>query len=171
MNALHKSSCNSLEQIEVILSAIHHQQIENSKEYYINYDIGRHVRHIIDHFISFKNGLANGVIDYNQRSRNSIIETNLFSSREIIQNLIEWLGGLEDSNQSLSIYSEIDCNQEINNKFTSNKDRELLYLINHTIHHAAYIKLLLQQSGFTLPDYIGIAPCTSTYLREENLVY
>ena len=170
MNALHKSSCASLDQIQIILKAIHQKQIESSKEYYINAGIGRHVRHIIDHYIALKKGLESGEADYNQRSRNSVLETNLDSANKKIQQLIDWVNHLDESNSQLIVYSEIDCDDSINQKFSSNKDRELLYLINHTIHHAAYIKLLLQQFPIKLPDYIGIAPSTATHLREEFLV-
>ncbi len=171
MNALHKSSCSSLEQILAILTAVHQKQIDHSQEIYISAGVGRHIRHIIDHYSALKNGLDSGVVDYNQRTRNSVIETNLFSAKEKIQKISDWLNNQEDCNKDVIVNSEIDCEQSINQKFSSNKDRELLYLINHTIHHAAYIKLQLQKFEVYLPEQIGVAPCTASHLRQETLVY
>ena len=47
----------------------------------------------------------------------------------------------------------------------SNYARELLYLINHAIHHVAIIKLILEHNGVSVPSYIGLAPGTASYLR------
>lgn len=68
----------------------------------------------------------------------------------------------------LLITSEIDCLTTLTQKFRSNVAREALYLINHTIHHAAYIRLLLKGCGIELASHIGIAPCTATFQRESQ---
>lgn len=66
------------------------------------------------------------------------------------------------------ITSEIDCLTTLTEKFRSNVAREALYLINHTIHHATYIRLLLKGCGVELASHIGIAPCTATFQRESQ---
>ena len=50
-------------------------------------------------------------------------------------------------------------------KMTSNIGRELLYLINHSIHHMAYATLLARTHGIELPAGIGLAPGTASYER------
>jgi hypothetical protein len=86
-----------------------------------------------------------------------------------LKQLLSWLSSLGDENQQLIVLSEIDCDESISEKFYSNREREMLYLINHTIHHAAYIKLVAEKYGVKLPDEIGIAPCTASFFREERV--
>jgi len=68
---------------------------------------------------------------------------------------------------ALRVRSEICCDQEISLEFESNLARELLYLINHTIHHAAYMKLIAEKNGVDIEDTVGLAPSTSTFLRNS----
>ncbi len=169
MKALHKSNCSSLKQMQIILKAVHQKQIESQQEIYKSVGIGKHLRHIVDHYLALISGLDSGLVNYNHRNRDSEIEGNLFLASEKIADVILWLSNLEEENKSLDVFSEIDCDEFINQKFESNRDRELLYLINHTIHHAAFAKLMLKNLDVELPDKIGIAPCTASHIREEQL--
>ena len=71
-------------------------------------------------------------------------------------------------NQDIQVYSEIDCLQTQNMTFKSSVAREFLYLINHTIHHAAHISLIASQHNVEIPLNTGMAPCTMTFLRSQN---
>ncbi len=137
-------------------------------ELYQSKGVGRHVRHIVDHFLALHNGLELKVVDYNQRNRESPIEVDYQLAHEKIQFLMNWLDTLELNQQRLEVYSEIDCFQTVTQSFESCLERELLYLINHTIHHMAYVKLVARVSGVFLPEHIGIAPSTATFLRESS---
>ncbi len=131
-----------------------------------------HVRHVIDHVQAFLTGLQTGEIDYNVRHRNSPGETDPdFAAAQLLAIMSE-CEALENLNcappEELLVTSEIDCLTTHTEKFRSNVAREVLYLINHTIHHAAYIRLLLKGCGIELASHIGIAPCTATFQRESQ---
>ena len=83
-----------------------------------------------------------------------------------LTNIIDEIKVLEIDERNISVISEIDVSDTQNETYASNIRRELLYLINHTLHHAAYIKLLAQQSGITLSSHIGVAPSTASHLRK-----
>ena len=161
MKPLHESCTSSLSEIRFI--------IEHIEDNYKNSEISQHVRHIVDHFLALKNGLKNNCVNYNQRDRNGQTESDAAFATEIIDNLINWIASLETKNTKIAVISEINCNQEEIGTFQSNRDRELLFLLNHTIHHAAYIKLLAKHQGIKLPENIGMAPATATYLRNQYL--
>jgi len=44
-------------------------------------------------------------------------------------------------------------------------ERELLYTLNHTVHHMAYVALLLQSNGEEVNATIGVAPATASHRR------
>ena len=169
---LHNAIKNSLEQVLLVVSIIENLPKKQMTELYAEMSIGRHVRHITDHFLALKNGISNAVVDYNQRNRNSIIETDIPSAKVLIAELIDWMETSSTKTQLLlkpiKVYSEIDCFQTVNYSFSSYGEREFLYLINHTIHHIAYIKLLAKTKNVNLPEYIGIAPSTATFLQCEE---
>lgn len=166
MKALLKATQSSLKQIQLIVEMIEKEQQDTADNIYVEFGIGCHIRHIIDHFLAMKNGMSDLIINYNQRHRDSLIETSSNEARATLLDLQVWLSGLSKENVQLVIEAEINCEQEENVKMFSNLERELLYLINHTIHHAAYIKLIAQQHKIILADAIGIAPSTATYFRQ-----
>ena len=166
MKPLHKACCSSLAQVSLILAKL---EFHKDKTLYQSSGISRHVRHILDHYLALKNGLDINHIDYNQRNRDGKVESDIEFAGEVISYLNNWLTTLEDNEHTLTIETEIDIDEQINARFESNQDRELLNMINHTIHHTAYIKLIANKFDIEIPEQIGIAPSTATYLREESI--
>lgn len=158
---------NALDQILVVVDCIQELPEQKNKNLYQIIGVGRHIRHVIDHFLALKNGVDKGVVDYNLRQRDSIVEQDIHAARAHIVEIIDWLHELKLDDVDLEVLSEIDCLQTVNRSFKSCFERELLYLINHTVHHAAYMKLLAKTKGVMLPDHIGIAPSTATFLRQS----
>lgn len=169
-----KSIKQSLDQILVIVDQLKSLNEIKQQYLYCELNIGKHVRHINDHFLALKHGINTGVIDYNRRNRGTTIETNIDTALTDIQQLITWLENYENStndeeiHKPIKIFSEIDCLNTINQQFNSTIARELLYLINHTIHHAAHIGLIAKNQGIEIPLNTGMAPCTMTFLRATN---
>ncbi len=164
MNQLLKGCSEALEQVSVIIHAIG----QHTEEVYQTTRAGSHVRHMVDHFIALQQGIASGIIDYNRRNRDSVIESDINEGLQAIENIINALGKMTTQDRKVSVISEIDCHQTLSEHFDSTVRRELLYLINHTIHHTAYMKLLVKPFGVELPDEIGIAPGTATFLRNTQ---
>lgn len=166
---LRNALSHSLSQLIVIFHALDKLSPEEGDRLYLNSSAGRHIRHINDHFIALQNGLPAGCVDYNQRHRESQIERDRHLARRQVEALLRWSEQGDSDDRPLLIFSEIDCLQMQHARFKSSLRRELLYLINHTIHHIAHIKLLLSNYGLILPDQIGLAPATATFLREGSV--
>ncbi|AWB66116.1 hypothetical protein C2869_06530 [Saccharobesus litoralis] len=163
---------NVLDQIESCLQVMADLPAEQRK-YYAELSLGRHVRHISDHYLAFLSACGGTVftsepcIDYNTRHRDSPIETDIHLAREHIRALQRKLASIQISVKTkVTVMSEIDCSDMQTYAFSSSIERELLYLINHTIHHAAYMALLAKQKGIYFPENIGVAPSTLTYQRQ-----
>ena len=155
----------ALQQITAILTLLASQPKVQQQRLFVEQRIGAHIRHVHDHFRSLFIGLDSGIIDYNIRNRESSEERELqlcvFENNKIINQL----NTLESQYPQIEIVSEINCHATENLKISSSVERELLYLINHTIHHAAIIKHIMKMEGLTCADEIGLAPSTASYYR------
>ncbi|MDT8451993.1 MAG: DinB family protein [Gammaproteobacteria bacterium] len=165
---LRKALIHSLEQLTVIFDTLDTLVSEEANALFLQTGAGRHIRHISDHFLALQKGLLQDCVDYNQRHRDSPVESDRQLASAQVKALLRWCEQLQVGDKPLTVISEIDCLQTQNAQFKSSLHRELLYLINHTIHHVAHIKLLLAHAGVALPEYIGLAPGTTTFLRQNS---
>lgn len=165
---LHESVINSLSQVKEILTTLEKLPNDVAVKFYIDDNGGKHIRHILDHFLAFLSISDDGILDYNLRNRESIVEQSWDEAQKQLDGIIEKFISNSIEDKELKVISEIDVSDTKNSSFNSNTARELLYLINHTMHHAAYIKLLAKQSGVIFSPHIGIAPSTASFLRKKS---
>jgi arginine utilization protein RocB len=165
MKKLPECTIEALQQLRELIVAVQNSG-KPPAETYAGSGIGRHVRHVIDHFRALAAGIDCGCIDYNIRSRNSAIERDPHLSLLEIHRLIDWLATLRPDDEPVLVVSEISCHLTENQVFRSNTNRELLYLINHTIHHVAYAALLAKSCGIECSEDVGFAPATASFLRQ-----
>ena len=132
--------------------------------------VGRHIRHCLDFFELFFDGLPAGRIDYAARRRNPAVE----SSRSVA------LTGLAELEQRLATHDGLDLRRSILVRpeddesdprdpgawFRSSIGRELRFLASHTVHHFALIAVLLRFLGHQIDSEFGVAPST---LRHRKL--
>ena len=167
MPELRNAMIESVEQFRRLLLAVRQVREEPGMDY-VETVIGRHVRHVIDHVQAFAEGLTTGVIDYNRRSRGSDIETSLELGLSELERLAHWLDGAALDDLPVEVVSEISVVETTSLRFASYIHREALYLINHSIHHAAYAALLARGAGIGCDTLLGIAPATATFMRQEE---
>ena len=163
---LHNAVKEVLGQVLTLIASS--RSVYNESHPKVQSPIGKHVRHILDHFWSMEVGLQTGVIDYTMRHRNTAIESDAEIAHNATEKLIAWLDTLPSDNQPLEVVNEISVTSEETITTPTNVDRELIYLINHTLHHVAYASLVANLHDIEIPQYLGVAPATATYLREEQ---
>ena len=130
--------------------------------------IGAHVRHIVERFQSFLNGLGERVIDYDCRKRDRTLENNLQSARFALTTIARRISELrlaEIAGQELAIRESVHP-QLAPVEASSTVERELVSLISHSIHHLAIIAMLARPLGYTLGSDFGKAP--STIIHEKG---
>lgn len=159
---------NALDQLQLILTELNRLPTQLGNEVYLDANVGRHLRHVLDHAEALKQALDTGLVDYDQRDRGNAVETDRLMAMQQLSLLRLWVQTEDLDNRRIAVASEIDCDNTQRMQFDSNLHREILNVINHTIHHAAHIKLALKQFGIALPDAIGIAPGTATHLRRSG---
>lgn len=123
-----------------------------------NSTIGEHTRHIVEMFQCLENNYISGIVNYDKRPRNKLIQTNTdfaISQIKLVQK------SLEKANKGLKLQQIID-GEEL--QIESNYFRELLYNLEHCIHHQALIKVaILQMSSIQLDENFGVARSTIEY--------
>ncbi|UYM17837.1 DinB family protein [Endozoicomonas euniceicola] len=129
--------------------------------------VGSQIRHIIEFYKGFLQGLDLGSINYDNRPRNSSLETSCDEALGQIDMICHHLALLDDQYEALDFQACGGADQTIST--TSNMHRELLFLHNHTDHHKAIITLLLEPTGFKLPDNFGLALATRVYQQNKAL--
>lgn len=130
--------------------------------------IGKHVRHIIDHYSALLSATssADAVLDYENRNRDLTLETDRRAGRKRLSE-ISWQlrQGFEKPHlNQLAMCHNSDGQQQL---VTTSVDRELVFLASHTVHHMAIIGMLAEQAGMEISANFGVHPSTLRYLEKQ----
>jgi len=123
--------------------------------------LGQHVRHCLDHYEQFLDGVGTGYLDYDSRRRNPEIETHPDQALAQVCSLrsrLETVGSSLEPTQPVQV--KIDCGGAAPSVQASTVGRELQFLISHTIHHFAIIGVMCNAMGIPLDPDFGVAPST-----------
>ena len=165
INTICKENLNSM---LVLLKKITNQDYSNPIKHLNNSTIGQHSRHIIEFYLCYLKGLEDNHINFDSRERSMKLEANKAFCIETINTIIEKLSS-KLNNQSAIIF---EYNYTIENsqsaEMVSNTLRELLFCLDHSIHHQALIKVALIELGKEkiMDDNFGMA-----YSTIRNNVY
>lgn len=120
--------------------------------------IGEHARHIIEFFQELFNGYEQGLIHYDARQRNVLIQSNPQVAVEHIQRI---LSQIERPDKLMKLKTSLIHTDE---HLSSNYFRELCYCWEHCIHHQAMIKVgFLELNKSSLDASFGVAISTLSY--------
>ena len=127
--------------------------------------IGQHTRHFIEFFQCLIQQLPAGEVNYDLRIRDKAIEEDPTTALIAIERICRELEtcDLQQTMKLSACYSETVT-------VPSNVARELVYNLEHTIHHLAIIRigLAILRPALQLPESFGIAASTTKY-REGQL--
>ena len=126
--------------------------------------IGKHVRHVIELFQSLQNGYEHGIVNYDSRKRDSRIE----NEKQLALSLLnEIRAGLNKKDKDLSLETSYDEDSGEVVFIKTNYNREIVYNLEHAIHHMALIRIGINEvSSVELPENFGVAPSTIRYRQE-----
>ena len=126
-----------------------------------NATIGQHTRHIIELYQCLLAGYVTGEINYDNRKRNMQLENEVAVAVDAVK---EIQVNLEQADKTVKIF----CQDEENSvSIESNYYREVIYNLEHCIHHQALIKVaLLSINDIVIADGFGVAPSTLQYRQQ-----
>jgi len=130
----------------------------------LNATIGQHVRHIIELYIELNNGYESGVVNYELRKRNLQIETDKIYAADqlcIIAN------SLNKVDKILLLETDYSMNNLSTIQVQTNYFRELIYNLEHTVHHMALIRVaLFSYKSITVDNDFGVAVSTIKHKKD-----
>lgn len=131
--------------------------------------IGQHFRHTLEFFKCLLSD-ENGLVNYDNRAHDKSLENSTLETLSLISLQNEAIQKL-DSNKNFTL--ELSYGLEKSNpiRVETNMERELIYNVEHAVHHMALIKIGLREvaSNIVLPKGFGVADSTIQYQKVQNI--
>jgi hypothetical protein len=153
-----------LEQISTLVQEINQDDFIKPSESLSKATIGQHIRHTIEFFICLEQGYSSGLINYDKREHNKLIECDKYFALAAIQKSAEFIKTL-GTNSTLQLEVGYDLSKDEYVSIETNTLRELVYNVEHAVHHMAIIKIGVREvaSYLRIPANFGVAASTVRY--------
>jgi len=128
-----------------------------------NATIGQHVRHVIELFLELEKGYQTGRVNYDKRKRDYTIETDRDVAIELLHGIYSRLKKFDKH-----LLLESSCDEHSNDTviISTNYFRELMYNLEHTVHHMALIRVGINEvSSVAVPEDFGVASSTVKFKK------
>ena len=160
MNNLFDANLHYLAQAEALLAQLDDELFGRPSASFYNSTIGGHLRHCLDHYDSFLNGLGDAKVDYDERMRLPALETETASSAAKTREICQRLREAATHSAPVGLLVKMDCGLEKSDWQPSTLGRELQFLVSHTVHHFAMIGGICRELGIEPQAHFGVAPST-----------
>ncbi len=160
-------AATALHDLQLYLSVIEPATFGQQLELLSGSTIGQHTRHILEFYQCLIEQSAAEVpeINYARRRRDYRIESDPAYALQLAEVIIAQLGGLNELQPC-----QLNCEEHGLDHLLieSTIGRELIYNIEHTIHHLAIVKIALKHAmpSLELPVHFGVAPSTIRHRHE-----
>ena len=151
-----------LKQVSRILDQLNDEQLRQPLEILNDSTVGMHLRHILEFYQCLFHNLDSGHINYDLRQRDKEMETSISRCRECVVAITRQIDTCTEDFplQLYADYSLDSSGSEVAVETTF--FRELLYNVEHTVHHLAIIKIGLKSMSpsISLDEHLGVAAST-----------
>jgi hypothetical protein len=155
----------TLDELQRILSYLPDEEYGRPLSILSDASIGQHTRHIIEFFQALINSYDAGVVNYDKRQRNRLLETDCSLAQS---ELIKIKNNISGQDKELVLIGSYYNDSHNETRVRSTYYREVVYNLEHTIHHMAMIKIGVRQtSRVPVPADFGVAPATIHYHRSK----
>jgi hypothetical protein len=129
-----------------------------------NVTIGQHLRHTIEFFFCLETGSTRGIVNYDKRAHDEIIEMDRSLALTALERIKDFIDK-NNINMPLKLEVGLDRDVENFNVVDTNYLRELIYNIEHAVHHMALMKIGIREVApyVNVPADFGIAVSTLRY--------
>lgn len=153
-----------LEQLTALVHEIDEKDFTKPSVALSGATIGQHIRHTLEFFICLEQGFINGSINYDRRAHDERMENDKAIALDAILKTSRFI---ETFNSGMLLKLEVGYDLQ-NDEFITvetNALRELVYNIEHAVHHMAIIKIGIREVApyIKLPNHFGIAASTLRY--------
>ena len=171
MIPLSQSTTYTLRQLTDLLEQMHESQYFQQVAVLDNNTVGKHVRHIIECYQSLLAGFDTDVVDYENRARDLSLETNVVLAIIELKNINLAIIAHEDD-KNLFIQANQSHENEGNLLVKTSLAREIVYCLEHAIHHMAIIAIAVKTAfpEISIHPHFGFAYSTIKHLEKTVCV-
>lgn len=153
-----------LEQCDRFISEVPHDRFTGVSATITGGSIGKHARHVLDHFRAALTTPACDPIDYDHRERGSRVETDPDAARAEIATLRSIVRSLDEDAMNTAVTTRVMLTGTGETAdLRSTLGRELFFATHHAIHHHAMMKAIGREFGIEAPAGFGTAPSTINF--------
>jgi uncharacterized damage-inducible protein DinB len=166
-----KNACLTiLDQLTEVVQQMDEKDFCKPSETLSNSTVGQHLRHTIEFFICLEQGFNKGLVNYDKREHDKLIESDKFLALAAMERIKEFVSH-QNSDQVLHLEVGYERDSEACLTISTNYLRELTYNIEHAVHHMAIMKIGIREVAayVKLPADFGIAASTIRY-KESGMV-
>jgi uncharacterized damage-inducible protein DinB len=166
---LTKITLETLEQLLCVVEQLDNRTYSTRLEILNGSSIGKHVRHVLEFYICLQDGIQKGEVNYDNRVRNLQLEESPDYAQMVLNHMIDTFNNVALNEKNIQ---HIICfgDEEISSE--SSISRELVYLIEHSIHHYAIIGIALKNElpQLVIPTNFGIAYSTVQHAQGNQKI-
>lgn len=160
---LQQSIKNILTQLSDSLFCLNDHEYTTPSNQLFGASIGQHVRHIIELFECLYKGYQTGLVNYEKRERSRQLETDKNLARCHLLNIYE---SVQQPDKTLLLEANYTEQPGETILIGTNYYRELVYNLEHTVHHMALIRIGFKDvSNIEVPEEFGVAASTLKYKK------
>lgn len=152
-----------LADLAAVVDSLSDAQFADSAIPGISGSVGGHVRHCLDHVRALERSLDSGVVDYDARERDTLVEFDRTLAWSLLLSARRRVAALPEAILARPVVVRTRMHAGTAPvEVLSSLAREVSFVIAHTIHHCATIAVLAGVAPDRLPDRFGFAPSTPT---------
>ena len=155
-----------LHQLSDLLDGLTDEEYRRKPVGVVESSIGGHVRHNLDHVRALLSGLRGGRVCYDHRDRGTDVEHDrraaLTALRDLEGEMLAFPWTALPATVALSALVAPDLPPV---SVPTSPERELAFVVSHTIHHNALISVMAKLLGATVPPEFGYAPSTIAHTK------
>ena len=150
-----------LDDLAAVVDSLTDGQYADSAIAGVSGSVGGHVRHCLDHVRALERAIESGVVDYDARQRDALIELDRTLAWSLLLSARRRVAVLPPSVLERPVVVRTRMHDGMPpREVLSSLEREVSFVIAHTIHHCATIAVLAGVTPERLPRRFGIAPST-----------
>lgn len=167
---LHNACTNILSQLTDLLTQLKDDDFRKSSTTLNGATIGQHLRHTLEFFLCLEKGLQRGVVNYDKRDHDHAIETEKVIAREVLLRIGNSISS-QTEDVPLTLEVSYHLREEAATTIPSSFYRELVYNIEHAVHHMAIMKIGIREIApyVVLPNDFGVAASTIRHLKKVGI--
>ncbi len=159
--SLKSASTDILMQLAEVVSQLTNVDYARPVDVLSGNTIGKHVRHILEFYELLLHSTQTGQLNYDHRQRDVVLEVDADEALQRISRIDRAMSRL-DLAQPLTLEADLSVAGSEPALIPSSLARELLYNVEHAIHHMALIQVAVKNAfeHIELPLHFGVAYST-----------